>query len=282
MAGCRPLTPSEERNLRAAIKKLPPRDRALVVTQWLTGFRVSEVLSLTVGSVFRNGELVTKIGIAPRNMKGGYGNTRWVPVLPSLARALQSQLAYLRQRLELTPDLPLFLSRQDNPDGTARSVNRESARQIIRRAFFAAKIEDDGRLGTHVLRKTFARNVYNNCGKDLMILKKALNHSSVSITQRYLEVVEDDVLAAISKCDRGRKPKPFVITAPMSISSSPPPSRQPAMRPQPQTPAPVLYVEQPTVPSLPPTATPPATTPAPRPVLDLSNAQLDFFTTLAA
>lgn len=281
MAGCRPLSLSEERNLRASLRKLSPRDRSLVVTQWLTGFRISEVLSLTVGSVLKNGELVSKIGIAPRNMKGGYGNTRWVPVLPSLARALESQLAHLRLRFELTPDLPLFLSRQDNPDGTARSVNRESARQIIRRAFLLAKITDDGRLGTHVLRKTFARNVYNNCGKDLMILKKALNHSSVAITQRYLEVVEDDVLAAISKCDRSRKAKSAAITAPVAAPSPTPSTQKPATRTKPQTPAPILSVELlPVLSHLPPTPTAPA--PAPQPVAKNQNAQLDFFIDLAA
>jgi integrase len=53
----------------------------------MSGFRISECLSLTVSSVFRNDHLTAKIGVAPRNLKGGYGQTRWVPVLPELARA---------------------------------------------------------------------------------------------------------------------------------------------------------------------------------------------------
>lgn len=272
MAGCRPLSSSEQRSLRRALRKASPRDRALVTTQLLTGFRISEVLSLTVGSVFKNGQLVSKIGIAPRNMKGGYGVTRWVPVLPTLARALEEQLAWLRQRYELTPDLPLFLSRQDNPDGTARPVNRESARQIIRRAFAAAGIEDDGRLGTHALRKSFAKQVYEASGKDLMVLKKALNHSSVSVTQRYLEVVEEDVMKAIAKCDRSRR----------KVHGSAPtkPCAQPAPRP---APVPANMVAQPraaTIPATPPPAVAaalPSSAPAPAPV-----GQLDFFGCLAA
>lgn len=40
-----------------------------------------------------------------------------------------------------------------------------------------------------------------------MVLKAALGHSSVSITQAYLEVQEDDVVTAIQACDRSRKPK---------------------------------------------------------------------------
>ena len=92
MAGRRPLNPLEERSLLRVTRSLSSRDQTLIVTQWMTGFRISEVLSLTVGAVWRNGEIVRKIGIAPRNLKGGYGRTRWVPVLPELHRALDRHL----------------------------------------------------------------------------------------------------------------------------------------------------------------------------------------------
>lgn len=51
MAGRRPLTYVEERFLIRVARRLSSRSRALVTTQWFTGFRVSEVLSLTVSSV---------------------------------------------------------------------------------------------------------------------------------------------------------------------------------------------------------------------------------------
>ena len=188
----------------AHVRSLDARDHALVVTQWFTGFRVSEVLSLKVGSVFRAGKVVGKIGVAPRNMKGRYGRTRWIPVLPELTRALERQLSWLRQRFELTPELPLFMSREGDGEGHCRALHRESARRIIHGAFSAAGIVNDGRLGTHTLRKTWARRVYENCGHDMMILKAALNHSSVSVTQAYLEPSEDQVLAAMMKCDLTR------------------------------------------------------------------------------
>ena len=207
MAGRRSLSPLEERLLLSVVRELPPRDRCLITTQWFTGFRISEILSLTVGSVLRNGEIVSKIGIAPRNMKGGYGRTRWIPVLPELHRALFSYLGWLRQRFELTPDMPLFISREGDESGNLRPLTRESARRIMHAAFAAAGIENDGRLGTHTLRKTWARKVYENSGNDIMILKSALNHSDVSVTQKYLEADEDDVMAAIAKCDFTRKPK---------------------------------------------------------------------------
>lgn len=116
-------------------RRLCPRDRALVTAQWLTGFRISEILSLKLGGIMRNGVLVEKIGIAPRNMKGGYGKTRWVPVLPELHRALESYLGWLRRRIILDPDLPLFDSRVSRSDGSAKAIGRERARLIIKRAF---------------------------------------------------------------------------------------------------------------------------------------------------
>ena len=154
-----------------------------MTAQWLTGFRISEILSLSICSVYRDGNI------------------------PELSRALESYLAYLKKRYEITPDLPLFLSRQDNADGTARSLCRESARKIIRAAFARAGVVDDGRLGTHSLRKTFARRVYENSGHDLLVLKKALGHSDVQVTQKYLEVSEDEVMAAMAKVDFTRGPQ---------------------------------------------------------------------------
>lgn len=187
------------------VRELPPRDRCLITAQWFTGFRISEILSLTVGSVLRNGEIVSKMGITPRNMKGGCGRTRWIPVLPEQHRALFSYLCWLRRRYELTPDLPLFISREVDAGGKLRPLTRESARRIMHAAYSATAIENDRRLGTHTLRKTWVRNVYKNSGNDIMILKSALNHSDGSVTQKYLEADEDDVMAGITKCDFTRR-----------------------------------------------------------------------------
>ena len=111
------------------------RDRAMITAQWLTGFRISEILSLTVGWVFRNGAVVEKIGVAPKHLKGHYGRTRWVPVLPELNRALSTWLNTMARRWQLTADLPLFLSRKSEADGAPRAVDRDSARRIMHGAF---------------------------------------------------------------------------------------------------------------------------------------------------
>jgi integrase/recombinase XerC len=207
MAGRRSLTVSEERQLLRTIRKIRPRDRALITTQWLTGFRIHEVLSLTIGQVVRDGQFLPKIGVAPRNLKGGFGRTRWIPILPELERALRRHLHALGLKFDLDPDLPLFPSRQAGPNGCVRPLGRSQANDVIKAAFAKAGIQNDGRLGTHTLRKTFAKNVYANAGNDIMVLRRALGHVDVSATQRYLEADEDAVMDAIARCDFTRRPR---------------------------------------------------------------------------
>jgi hypothetical protein len=81
-------------------------------------------------------------------MMGGYGRTRLNPVLPELHRALYSYLSWLRRRLELSPGMPLFISREGDAEGNQCPLTRESAKRIMHAAFAAAGVENDGRLGT--------------------------------------------------------------------------------------------------------------------------------------
>ncbi len=208
MAGRRSLTSDEEQRLLLVVRKLSPRDRALVTAQWTTGFRISEILRWTIGTIYRNGQLATQVGLPPRSMKGGYGRTRWVPILPELQHALESYLGWMRRRWELTKDLPLFLSRENDAEGNARAVSCDMARHIVKDAFALAGIEDDGRLGTHTLRKTWARKVYEASGHDIMIVSAGLNHSSIAVTQKYLEPDEEEVAAAMLSCDLSRRGRP--------------------------------------------------------------------------
>jgi len=223
MAGRRSLSKFEERQLLRTVRGLPPRDRALIATQWWTGFRIHEVLSLTIGQVVRDGLMLPGIGVAPCNLKGGYGRTRWIPILPELERALQRHLRVLALRFELYPNMPLFPSRQVTADGSLRPLARSQANEIIKGAFAMAGIIDDGRLGTHSLRKTFAKHVYEHSGRDIMILKRALGHSDVAATQRYLEADEDSVMAAIRGCDWTRRPRLKMLVAESATKPTPAP-----------------------------------------------------------
>jgi len=186
------------------VRRLHSRDRALITAQWFTGFRISEVLSLRVATVYRNGAVLARIAVPPRHLKGGYGGTHSVPVVPELRRALEHHARWLDRHFEVTPDLPLFPSRKRGPNGRLRAISRFTAHEILNATFRVASVLDDGRLGTHSLRKTFA-NVYHNSGHDIALLKSALHHSQINTTIKYLEVRDDDVTSAIVRCDFTRR-----------------------------------------------------------------------------
>ena len=219
MSGRRPLNRQEERQLLRVVRQLPARQRAIITTQWLSALRISEVLRLTVGHVWRNEKIVDQIGIAPRHLKGKRGRTRWVPVLPELRRALTHQLWSLRLKFNLTPDLPLFPTRQADGEGNIRPITRVQAHTIIKRAFAQASIVDDGRLGTHSLRKTMAQNVYRH-SHDILVVKAVLNHAHVATSELYLETDAAEVAAAIASCDFTRRPRQQVqvVAAPATIN----------------------------------------------------------------
>lgn len=218
MPGRRPLTPPEQRRLLRVARRLPPRDRALLTALLFSGHRVSEILSLRLASVWRDGVVVGRLNVSPRYLKGGYGPTRSVPILPEFRRALEVYIACLRQRYELDPALPLFLSREVGRDGLARALSAESARRILLGACAQAGIENDGRIGTHSLRKAFAMAVYRNSGNDLLVVKAALQHSSVVISQAYLSVDDAAVEKAILSCDFTRKPsRPTATPTPDNV-----------------------------------------------------------------
>ena len=53
--------------------------------------------------------------------------------------------------------------------------------------------EDYKNVSTHSLRKHAGMSIYRKSGNDIELTRKFLNHSSVSITQRYLGVDDDDI-----------------------------------------------------------------------------------------
>ncbi len=161
---------------------------------------------MTVGHVWRNENIVNQIGLAPRLLKGKRGSTRWVAVLPELRRALTRHLWWLRLKYNLTPDMPLFPSRKSGPGGRLRAISRVQAHNIIKAAFAAAGIEDDGRLGSHSLRKTMAQNCHRH-SRSPLIVKAILGHSQISSTMAYLEADAAEIQAAIASCDFTRRPR---------------------------------------------------------------------------
>jgi integrase len=214
MAGSRTLTQVAERILIRRIRRLKPRDRVLITARLFTGFRISEILSLTIGQVFCNGRIADTVGVRPAYLKGHYGSTRWVPVCPELRRSLEQYLALRARRGLLCASDPLFLSREHDASGQPKPLGRSAAEKFIGRILRQIAKANPQQLSSHSLRKSWARRLYEKSGHDLMLVRDGLGHSSVSVTQAYLSVDRDcleEFIVAGDWTKRPRKVKPATL-----------------------------------------------------------------------
>ena len=191
MRGCRPLTDDEvERVLGHLSGRNAARSRAIFVLGVKTGYRISELLSLRVRDVLHRKEIVSRIGVPRRRMKGRR-QSRSVLLHPQARLALATWLEELCQRGPLGRDSYVFPSRK----GSNRPLGRIQAWRILRRAFEDAGLT--GSLGTHSLRKTFADRIYERLGNDLVLTQRALGHRDPASTVAYLSFREEEIDAAI-------------------------------------------------------------------------------------
>jgi integrase len=191
MKGSRALTDDEVERVKAAFTgTFFLRDRALFILGVKAGFRISELLSLTVGDIFQNGKFVDKITVARRHMKKKREG-RTVALHPEALQALKDW--YVGGGGPFNSSVFIFISRK----GANRALSRISAWKVLRKAF--EKCGLTGKLGTHCMRKTFAKKVHEKLGRDLLKTQKALGHASVNSTVSYLSVDEEEIDDAILK-----------------------------------------------------------------------------------
>ena len=91
---------------------------------------------------------------------------------------------YLKTR-EYNENEPLFISRKNKG-----FLMRQQAYKIINDVAKSVGIKE--KIGTHTLRKTFGYHAYNN-GYDITLIQKLFNHSSPSVTLRYIGITQDEM-----------------------------------------------------------------------------------------
>jgi site-specific recombinase XerD len=195
MKGCRPLTDAEVARVleRLGQNRHPARDRALFLLGLKTGFRIRELLSLTLADVLQNGRLVDVVSVARRNMKKKREG-RSVPLMNEQARAaLDAWIAELAAGGRTAPETYLFRSRE----GANNALDRRTAWYLLKRAYAACGMT--GKLATHTLRKTYAKQMKDALGGDLHALQKAMGHAQISSTMSYIEVDEEKLRDAYRK-----------------------------------------------------------------------------------
>ena len=191
MAGCKPLIESEiEGILESFSGKYALRDRCLFILGLKAGFRISELLSLTIGDVWQFGKVVNNVMVQRRNMKCKR-KSRTVPLHKDAKEAIKLWNEKLSELGYTDKTDYLFQSQK----GMNQAINRQNAHNIIKKAVNEVKIT--GKVSTHSMRKTFAASMYDRLDGNIFKIKEAMGHVSVDSTVSYLSFKQDEIDSAI-------------------------------------------------------------------------------------
>jgi integrase len=181
------LTDEEEDRLLPHCK---PQLQSLVITALHTGFRASELRSLTWNDIdFRRRTVTVRAGYAKN------GESRTVPMNEVLTTTLKAV------KLDSADGERVFCSRQGTP--------YRSFRTAFERAVRLAGVAD---FTFHDLRHTFASRLVM-AGVDLPTVKELLGHKDISMTMRYAHLSNTHKQAAVKKLEK----VPTIFTTPQQI-----------------------------------------------------------------
>ncbi len=148
------------------------RDIAILELFYATGMRLSELVSLNIGSVNSNDNLVRVLGKGNKERIIPFGN-----------KAKEAVEIYLKDR-GLS-----WLSNQDVPLFSTKNNKRISVRtvQIRMNKYLSQVLGTQKGASPHVLRHTFGTHLLDN-DADIRSIQELLGHSSISSTQIYTKV----------------------------------------------------------------------------------------------
>lgn len=169
------------------------RDKALLTLGFQTGFRIAELLSLTVGEVTDLlGQVKSIITVTKSRMKGKRFS-RTVKLNSDTQRVLSQLLKHLKQHQRARATDALFQSRQGSK---GKALGARQVNNIIKELL--AKAGCVGQFSTHTFRKTFAELCRQIFKGDILKIQKALGHSDIRNTVRYLNYNQEEILAGIA------------------------------------------------------------------------------------
>lgn len=171
------------------------RDRAVLEVLYGCGLRCSEVLSLNLHDVDRQARLI--------RVRGKGRKERVVPFGPPAKQALE---AYLEHRNHFiasyrkgdllavcsNPAAPFFLS------PTGKRLNRSQIAALVH-ARIHAHLPAGTEATPHTLRHAFATHLLNH-GAPLLDIRDLLGHASVTTTQLYTHVSNNELQEVFNRC----------------------------------------------------------------------------------
>jgi integrase len=166
----------DKRHISAMKKALNGRDLLLFVFGINSGLRISDILKLRVGDIRGKGSIIVKEAKTSKPKRFIFND------------AIKAAVTALIDKDSPDTDF-VFKSRK----GDNKPISRVAAYRILNSAADRANVANKiGAIGTHTLRKTFGYHAYKN-GTDLALLQSIFNHSSQSVTLRYIGIDQDRI-----------------------------------------------------------------------------------------
>jgi integrase/recombinase XerD len=160
------------------------RDRAIVVTSFLSDMRAHELASLRVGDVIgEGGRMRDEIALDASQTKGNQARRVFVNV--KLKKELGSYIKIAC--LDRKPSDPLFRSQKGRP------FNANTMCQLFLNIYAACGIKG---ASSHSGRRTFITNLASK-SVSVRVLAVLAGHSSISTTQRYIDVNDQQLRNAV-------------------------------------------------------------------------------------
>lgn len=146
------------------------------------GLRISDILSLRWNDILNVDEFTVQ--------EKKTGKMRTIRINPQLKRHIKDCYKHIQP---ISIKSPILVSQK----GTVFSIQRVNV--ILKELKEKYKL-DVNNISCHSLRKTFGREVYNqnaeNAEMALIKLMELFNHSSISVTKRYLGLRQEEILEA--------------------------------------------------------------------------------------
>lgn len=162
--------------MKEELKKRGTRDYLLFYTGINTGLRVSDIIKLNYDDVRDSyGNMKSHITITEKKTS----KIKKFPICNGLYDELEKYTKFMK------PGEYLFKSQI----GSNQPITTTQAYRILKAAANEVGIEE---IGTHSMRKTFAFWHYRQY-HDVALLQTIFNHSSPSITLRYIGINQDEI-----------------------------------------------------------------------------------------
>lgn len=159
------------KKMKVILKNRSYRDYILFELGINSGLRISDLLKLRVKDI-KNRDII--------NLKEKKtGKQKEFALNPKLKANLNDYV------MNMEDEEYLFQSRK----GDNKPISRTQAYRVLKSASKELNLD---KIGTHTLRKTYGYHHYKQ-NKDIAILQEIFNHSSPSITKKYIGLSQDEI-----------------------------------------------------------------------------------------